>query len=79
MLAVPQQHVAAVRAQQGPGVVHDRRQDGLEVERLGDPHGGRQEPVDLGAPPSIAGLDGRHGCDLMRLRIIAAVAGLIVV
>ena len=54
-LAVPQKDVPAVGAEQTAGVINDRRQDRVEVKGLGDANGRRQEPVDLGAPPSIAG------------------------
>ena len=46
-LAVPQQDVAAVGAEERRRVVDDRREDGVEVERLGDTPGGDQELVEL--------------------------------
>jgi hypothetical protein len=60
-VALPQEHVAAVGIEQAPGIIDDRGKDGLEVERFGHPPGGRQESLDLFAPPPIVGGDGRLG------------------
>jgi hypothetical protein len=49
-LTVPQQHVPAVGAEQRRGIAHDRRQDGVEVERLGHAMGRREQLVELRRP-----------------------------
>ena len=67
-LAVPEEDVAAVRAQQGRGVPDDRRQHGLHVERLGDLAGGREQAVEPVGPTPFLGLeDGSRQVERHRL------------
>jgi hypothetical protein len=47
LVAVPQEHVSAVRAEERGRVADDRRQHRLEIERLGDLPGGGEETVEL--------------------------------
>ena len=45
--AIPQEHVAAVGAEERRRILDDRGEDRVEVERLRDASGGREQAVEL--------------------------------
>jgi hypothetical protein len=47
LVAIPEEHVPAVRAEERGRVVDDRREHGLEIQRLGDLPGGGKQTVEL--------------------------------
>ena len=77
-LAVPQQDVAAVGAEERRRVVDDRREDGVEVERFGHPPRGDQELVELVAQ-GVGREVGHRGFLSLRGHAATACAGRMIV